>query len=154
MRGEATQRAYSSLALRGGGCHGAGTSVRNRSSSTTATGSPSFPSRRASRPASDNRPSIAAPQATSAAAVPATIAMLTSAQRRGAGRITPASAGSQRNVYHSGQAPFGLHSQRPPIAASAPHAHAAGSTHEIRPGPLQPRTSAAATTTSTLAGTG
>ena len=39
-----------------------------------------------------------------AAAVPATTPMPTSAQRRGAGRIAPTSAGSHNNVYHSGQA--------------------------------------------------
>src|SRR2546429_2872440 len=52
--------------------------------------------------------------------------MPASAQRRGAGTITPTSAGSQRNVYHSGHAPWGLQSHKPPIAAIAPQAHAAG----------------------------
>ena len=94
--------------------------------------------------ASDNRPSTAAPQAISAAAVPATTAMPTSAQRLGPGRIAPTSAGSQRNVYHSGHAPCGLHSHRPPIAASAAHAHAAGSAHETRSGSFVPRNNAAA----------
>ncbi len=47
-------------------------------------------------------------------------------------------------MYHSGHAPYGLHSHSPPIAATAPQAHAAGSAGETRSGSLTPRTNAAA----------
>src|SRR5437667_391111 len=68
----------------------------------------------------------------SPAAVPATVAIPSTAQRRGAGTSTPTSAGSQTNVYHSGQAPYGCQSHRPPSAASAAQPHAAGDRKSTR----------------------
>src|SRR5439155_839585 len=90
------------------------------SSNATAAGSSSRPNPAASRSARPRRPSTAAPQVTSAAAVPATVAMPLTAQRLGAGTTTPTSAGSQTNVYHSGQAPYGCHSQRPASSTTSP----------------------------------
>src|SRR2546426_9771321 len=121
-----------------------------RSSSATAGGSPSRPSPAASRSARPKRPSTAAPHVTSAAAVLATVAMPPTAQRRGAGTRTPTSAGSQTNVYHSGQAPYGCHSQRPASPASTAHAQAAGRAHGTPRGSSVPRTSAAAQNTSAM----
>src|SRR4029077_5692603 len=73
------------------------------------------------------------------------------AQRRGAGTMTPASAGSHTKVYQSGHAPHGLHSQSPALAAPAAQAHAAGRVHGTRSGSFGPRTSAAAVSTSAIA---
>src|SRR5213083_2933071 len=122
-----------------------------RSSNATAAGSSSRPNPAASRSARPRRPSTAAPQVTSAAAVPATVAIPRTAQRRGAGTSTPISAGSHTNVYQSGQAPYGLHSHNPASAATAAHTHAAGRVHGTRCGSLAPRTSAAAASTSATA---
>ena len=87
---------------------------------------------------------MSAPHVNNAAAVPATTAMPASAKRRGTGMMAPMSAGSQRNVYHSGQAPCGFQSQRPPIAATAPQEHAPTNAGVARCGSEDPRTSAAA----------
>src|SRR2546427_5840483 len=121
-----------------------------RSSSATAGGSSSRPNLATSRSARPRRPSTAAPHVTSAAAVPATVAMPHTAQRLGAGASTPARAGSQTNVYHSGQAPYGCHSQRPASPASTAHAQAAGRVHGTPRSASVPRTSAAAPSTSAM----
>src|SRR2546422_10624064 len=73
------------------------------------------------------------------------------AHRRGAGTMTPASAGSHTKVYHSGHAPYGLHSHSPASAATAAHAHAAGRIHGTRCGSFAPRINAAAASTSAIA---
>src|SRR5712692_3869209 len=146
--GEASHQAYSSPGVRGGGAGGA---VPRRSSSDTARGSGARPSPWASRSARPRRPSTAAPQVTRAAAVPATVAMPRTAQRRGAGTMTPASAGSHTKVYQSGHAPYGLHSHSPASAATAAHPHAAGRVHGMRSGSFGPRTNAAAASTSAIA---
>ncbi|PYP35894.1 MAG: hypothetical protein DMD46_11000 [Gemmatimonadetes bacterium] len=90
---------------------------------------------------------------TSAAAVPATVAIPSTAQRCGAGTSTPARAGSQMKVYHSGQAPYGLHNQSPARAAAVAQAHAAGSVQGMCSGSRAPRTSAAAARTRLIAAT-
>src|SRR2546428_1993729 len=144
--GERSQREYRSPAElgAGGGVGLAASSSPNRSSFARATASPSRPKRCASRIASEIRPSTAAPQVTSAAAVPATVAIPPSAQRRGAGTITPTSAGSQPKVYQPGHAPYGCHSHSPAAPATAPPAHPAGTGHRTPWGSAGPRHSAAA----------
>src|SRR2546428_8334144 len=150
--GERSQREYRSPAElgAGGGVGLAASSSPNRSSFARATASPSRPKRCASRIASEIRPSTAAPQVTSAAAVPATVAIPPSAQRRGAGTITPASAGSHTKVYHPGHAPYGCHSHKPAAPASTAHAQAVGIVHGTRRGSASPRTSAAPSSTSAM----
>src|SRR2546430_8892670 len=71
-----------------------------RSSSATAGGSSARPNPAASRSARPRRPSTAAPQVTSAAAVPATVAMPHTAQRLGAGTE---SLGGVRSEEHTSE---------------------------------------------------
>ena len=61
--------------------------------------------------------------------------------------MAPASAGNQRNVYHSGHAPYGCHSHSPATAASTAHPADAMLIHDGRWGSFGPRTSAAAAST-------
>ena len=54
------------------------------------------------------------------------------------------------NVYHSGHAPDGRHSNNPPTAMRAAHTHATGSVHGTRADATGPRTRAAASSTSAM----
>src|SRR4029078_11968468 len=104
-RAEPCQTAYSSDAFTGGRDGHPGSA--KRSSSGTARGSGSSPRRATSRWATWFRPDSSPPQVTSAAELPATRAIPLIVAQRGAGSVTSNSAGVQRNVYQSGQAPRG-----------------------------------------------
>src|SRR5205823_5271098 len=117
--GDTSHQAYSSPAVRGGVAGGAAPS---RSNSDAARGSAAAPNPRASRSASTSRPSTAAPHVTSAAAVPATVAIPRTAQCRGAGGRRDATAEIADDVRRREHQHAGTR-HRPPAARqpAAPH---------------------------------
>src|SRR6476661_1629735 len=89
-----------------------------RSSSGTASGSASPPSRATSRCATCTRPASSAPQVTSAAELPATSAIPVMVAQRGPRSVTSRRDGVHRKVYQSGQPPRGLQTSTPMTEAA------------------------------------